>query len=488
MSIQRQFGSGVAWMAAGNWIEQAVNFGVFVLLARILGAETFGLLAMAAAFVLLCEFLVRESFSDFLISSNAPQGEHFNATFWMLAGFGLFLTAALILGAGPISKFYGQSDVRGLIVALSPTVLMIALTAVPVAILRRELRFATLSLRAIAGVVVGGTVALIMALNGFGVWSLAGQRLAQVLTNIVMAWGAVTWRPGFSVRVEHFRDVFRFGGAVLGLRAAEMAATQVPAIIIGATLGPVALGFFAIAWRLVEIGSFLIVTPLRMVSQPAFAAMTRSGARASTLLLDISRLSGLVALPAFVGLALLARPVVVLLFGPEWVQAAPILSVLSVYGAYLCIEKIHQAYCLAAGRAGATATIAWAEVALSAVLVWSLSDFGVGAMAVGMVVSVLVFWRVRLYVVATVAQISLRQLIEIHLLPFVGAGLMGGVVFLAIRLLVSFSPLVVTLSGVAMGMVVFAGFSVVFMADRFELLKTFVAKPSKDEEKTIQTK
>ena len=75
MSIERKFANGVAWMAAGNWIEQVINFAVFVLLARILGAEAFGMLAMAAAFVLFCEFLVRESFSDFLISHADPDGD-----------------------------------------------------------------------------------------------------------------------------------------------------------------------------------------------------------------------------------------------------------------------------------------------------------------------------------------------------------------------------------------------------------------------------
>ncbi|MBV1904044.1 MAG: oligosaccharide flippase family protein, partial [Marinosulfonomonas sp.] len=264
-------------MAAGNWIEQAINFGVFVLLARILGAEAFGLLAMAAAFVLLSEFLVRDSLSDFLISFENPTPAHYNATFWMLVALGGLLSAGLWLGAGPIAAFYGQPQVAGLVIGLSPTVLMIALTAVPVAILRRELRFRALSLRAILGVSIGGIVATYMALNGYGVWALVGQRLTQVLINIVMAWSAVSWRPGLRTTTGHCREVFRYGGAVLGLRAAELASIQVPSVIIGATLGPVALGLFSMAWRLVEIASFLIVTPLRMAAQPAFAAMRRSG-------------------------------------------------------------------------------------------------------------------------------------------------------------------------------------------------------------------
>ncbi len=484
MSIERKFGQGVAWMAAGNWVEQAINFAVFVLLARILGAETFGLLAMAAAFVLLSEFLVRESFSDFLISYANPDDGHYNTTFWVLAGLGSLLSILLILGAGPISTFYGQSQVQGLIVVLSPTVLMIALTAVPVAILRRELRFRTLSLRAIAGVIVGGVVAISMALNGFGVWSLAGQRLAQVLTNVVMAWAAVTWRPSLSFSAKHFREVTRFGGAVLGLRAAELASTQIPSVIIGVTLGPVTLGFFSIAWRLVEIGSFLIVTPLRMASQPAFAALHRSGNTASKLLVDISRLSGLVAFPAFAGLAVLAVPVLGLLFGPEWKSAAPILSVLSVLGAYLCIEKIHQAYCLAMGRAGATTIVAWIEVGVGAAMVWLLVPWGLNVMAAGLVGSFLLFWGIRFYIIAGVTGISVLTLVKIHILPLAGAMMMAAVIWFLLAQMAPLSAIASIFIGIGVGVPLIVGFTALFMADRFSLLKSFIAKAEKPDDKT----
>ncbi len=477
MSIQRQFGSGVAWMAAGNWIEQAINFAVFVLLARILGAQAYGLLTMAAAFLLLSEALVRESFSDFLIAFAKPEPQHFNATFWMLAGLGAAMALVLILAARPIASFYGEAAVAGLIWALSPNVVMISLTAVPVAILRRELRFRTLALRAIAGVLAGGVVAVVMALNGFGVWSLAAQRLVQVLVNIVMAWAAVSWRPSLTLTRRHCRDVFRFGGTVLGLRAAELAATQVPSVIIGATLGPVTLGFFSIAWRLVEIGSFLIVTPLRLAAQPAFATITRSGAAASGLLIDISRLSGLVAFAAFAGLSVLAAPVVALLFGDQWLPAAPILSVLAVLGAYFCIEKIHQAYCLAAGRATATTLISWLEVALAALLVWQLEPWGIQVMAGGLVAAFLALWIVRFYVVASIAQVRIGALLRLHIAPVAGAVSMAGAVWLVLGQWPDWGPLADVLVGVAVGVAYFIAFTALTMPTRLRLLRSFVVKP-----------
>ncbi|MGC1428413.1 MAG: oligosaccharide flippase family protein, partial [Albidovulum sp.] len=182
MTIGGKFAKGVAWMAAGGWTEQAINFGVFVTMAKLLGPELFGLLSMAAVFIVPAEALVRESVSEYLIAAHDPTDEDYNATFWLTTGLGLGLAVLLWLIAGPIAYVYGQEIVAGLIRGLSVTVLLIAFTAVPVAILRREFNFRVLSLRAIAGVIVGGTVGIGMALSGWGVWSFVGQWIAMIST------------------------------------------------------------------------------------------------------------------------------------------------------------------------------------------------------------------------------------------------------------------------------------------------------------------
>lgn len=476
MSVARQFSAGVAWMAAGSWAEQAINFAIFVILARLLGAEAFGLLAMASAFVVFSEFLVRESLSEVLIAADAPTDGLKDATFWALVVLGLGLCAALVLAAPMIARFYGQPDVASLIRALSPTVAMIALTAVPVACLRSEMMFRILSLRAVAGVAAGGVVGIGMALAGYGVWSLAGQRLVQVAVNIALAWGAVTWRPGLRVGAGDFTAVLGFGSRVLGLRAAELAATQVPMVVIGATLGPAALGLYAVAWRLVELSSFLIVTPLRMTSQPAFAALTRGGGAAVTLLTDIARMSGLVSFPLFAGMAALAGPLLLVLFGAEWAGAAPVLAVLAVVGAYFCIEKVNQSFCLAAGRAGRVTLIAWAEVLTGALLAWLAGRWGLVAVAGGFVASYALWWGFRLRLVAAIGSISVWQLTSCHLRPLLGAAAMAGLVWLLAGLMAGQRPVMVLLVMVPAGALFYAALTLALMRDRLALLRRYIGR------------
>ncbi len=470
MSITRQFSRGVAWMAIGNWVEQAVNFAVFVTLARLLGAKDYGLLAMASVFIVVAESLVRESLSEYLIATDVLEDEDLNATFWLLIGLGVILAIVLALLAGPASRAYGEPQVRALILALAPSVLIVAVNAVPVAILRRAMDFRILSLRAIAGVVLGGVVGIGMALAGFGVWSFAGQWLVMISTNAVMAWGAVEWRPGLRTSAPHLVRAARFGAQVLGLRAGELAATQTPVLMIGATLGPEATGLYAVAWRLVEALSFLIATPLRQASQSAFAALGREGGNAGALLLDLGRLTGFVALPFFTGLSVLARPMILLVFGPQWQAAAPVLSVSAAMGVFICISRVQGSFALAAGRAGMLASLVWLIVGMMAALVWGASSHGIVAVAVAVVLANYLVWPLYFRLTASIAGMPVWGFLRCHLLPLVGSGFMAAGVLILAGLQPQWGPLAQLALLVPAGVAIYTIFALIFMRARFQLL------------------
>lgn len=460
------FGRGVAWIAIGNWTEQAINLAIFIFMARLLGAEAFGLLTMATAFVILCEFLVRESLSDYLISAKNPSPLDFDTVFWTLAAIGTTLGLILVLMSGVLAGFYGQPQVRSLILGLAPTPILIALAAVPVAILRREMRFRSLSLRAIAGVVVGGVVGITLALNGGGIWALVAQRLAQVGANFLLAWVAVGWRPGITITRDGIRHITGFSRDILALRASELASTQVPAVVIGATLGPQALGYFTIAWRMVEIASTLIIAPLRMAAQSDFAALRRDGGDPAAKLLRLAQFTGFLAFPVFAGLAALSAPFMALTVGPHWAPAISVLSVLSLYGAYLCVVKIDQAFCLAHGQVGGLAVLGLCEVMLGAAATLMLVPMGVTAMTLALIAAFLVMLPLRVRRVAKIAQIAPLALVQPQVLPFICAALMAGAIALLAQLMAGFTPLPILIAGTFLGIVVYGALSRVLMSDR----------------------
>ncbi len=471
----RKLLGAAAWMAAGNWIEQGVNFAVFVLLARILGVDAFGAIAMASVVVVLCEFLVRETFADGLIAMADPGPGDRDAAFWLLAASGTALTAILAVIAGPMAALYDLPLVRDLVIGLSPTVLITALTAVPVALLRRDMRFRVMSLRAIAGVAAGAVVGIGMALTGWGVWALVGQRLALVLANAALAWGAVDWRPGWSATRDDVSRAARFGGAAMGLRAAELSATQAPILILGATLGTTATGLYSVAWRIVDILAFLVVVPLRMVAQPAFAAEARAGQSPGALLGSIARFSGLLAFPLFAGIAAVRTPALEVLFGRDWLSAAPALGVLALCGAYFSVEKVQQSLCLAAGRPAPVTLVAWLNVAMIAAFSVIAVPHGITAVAAAVLAGYLIPWPLRFRIAAGIAGQPVGTLIRPHLGPALAAAVMAGFVAPVVRLAPE-RPLLALILGVLTGAVTFTALVLVYFRDRVDELRRILTR------------
>lgn len=473
---RQKVGASIAWMAMGNWVEQAFNVLIFVILARLLGVEAFGLIAMAAAIVVLCEFLVRETLTEYLVAAPNEDQSHSDAVFFSLLGGSAALFLILWLSASLIAGLYQQAIVAPLIQYLGISVVLVALGAVPASLLRRHMKFKSLAIRAIAGVVCGGAVAIWMAFNGYGVWALVAQRLVQVGVNTILAWGAVSWRPALTLKLAAVREIFGLGRTVLAFRAAQIARVQVPMALIGALLGPTVLGYFSLAWRLVEIASFLVSTPIRMVSQSAFAARLREGRPAKALLLEMSRLSGWIAFPAMFGMIVLSEPIVALVFGEKWSPAAPALSIVGLIGAYLAVEVVHQSYCLAARKMGALAIVVWIEVGLAACAVAATATHGLSGVSYGFAGSFVVLWAVRFSIVSRLSGVKAFSLVRQHLTPLLVSALMAVSVAVLGEYVISGSDLLmIGVCGVT-GLAIYALGSLLLMRDRLDLAQEYLSR------------
>lgn len=406
-SVRRDFSAGMTWMSLSIWAEQAILFVTFVIYARLLGAETAGIAMMALAVVVLGETLVRETFSDFLIQRVDLEEGHLTATFWLLIAVALVIIGILWAAAPAIADAYREQSVEELLRASSVTILFVALAAVPVARLRRRLAFSTLAIRTVLGPLVGGVAGVWAALAGWGAWSLVIQRIVQSVVTDGIVWIAETWRPRLSIDRRHVSDMWLYSSRMLGLRSAAVLALQTPSFAISIFLGPAALALYTAAWRLVDALAFLIVAPLRYVSQPAFAALRRGEETGAQFLRDVNETSSLVTFASFAGLVAVAPLLLEVLFGKEWVPAAATMQILAAFGLYLTIERVHEAYALASGRASAMFAFAALEAVLGVVLIFLAAPYGLLAVAGAVVAAYVLVWPFRIRYITRLAEMPM---------------------------------------------------------------------------------
>ena len=416
--------SGMAWMFAASWSEQVINFVVFIILARILGAEVFGLATMAIVFVLFAEFLVRVTITETIIQLKDLEDGHLDAVFWLLGFLSILIVTLLILLAEQIANIYSEPLIANYLVWATPTVLIIGFSGVPVSLLKRRLEFRVLAIRATLGVLIGGIVGIVLALQGYGVWSFIAQRVVQVFVNNVLAWIALPWVPKLRATRRHFQDVIGFSSQMIGLRITELISINTPLVVIGAYLGPVMLGQYTIAWRLVEVLSFLLTTPIQFVAQPAFALLVCAKKKVGNLLKIIISTTALITFASFLGMAAVGAQTIELFFGPSWADAVPAHQVLCLVGIFLSIERLQQVLCLALGYAGALFYLSLAEAIIGIVVMISFVDYGILGVAAAFTARYYILWPIRFIIVAQIAETEPFFYIKAFTLPLINAIIM----------------------------------------------------------------
>ena len=375
---RRQAALGVFWGTVERAATQGISFIVVLVLARILGPANYGLVALAATIALFGQTLIGETFSQALIQHRTLEPAHVASLFWTLLGAGALAATTQLLMADGLARFFGEPALAPILRALSPLLLFSALQAVPTAMFKRALDFRALAGASATGTVLGGVTGVALAYGGFGPWSLVANLLVQNAAVTVAIWRQSPLRPRLVFSPSHLRDLWSYGQYTFLLRIAAFTANQSPRILIGYLFGPAALGAFSLGLRVVEILYQLLALPAVNVAISVIAKLRDDAKRLEHAILTATQLAAMIAVPVFVGLALIAPAAVPLVFGAKWTASIPIIQILCVYGVVGTCGLIWGAIIAGLGRpdvALVTTTIA-AIVSVSVLLItarWGLA-------------------------------------------------------------------------------------------------------------------
>ena len=169
--------SGFKWSLIGNYSAQAIGFVVSVFLARILTPEDFGIVGMSLAFIHMLKILMTFGFNEALIQSDNTSKLTFSSVFYINVFVGVVVSVLLIISAPYIADFYNRQVLKGLIRILSIIYLLESLNMVQTTILKKSLDFKILTFRSLISQFIAGIGAIVLALNGFGLYALVAQHI-----------------------------------------------------------------------------------------------------------------------------------------------------------------------------------------------------------------------------------------------------------------------------------------------------------------------
>jgi len=320
------------WAAAEKWGVQLSSLVTLSVLANLLPVADFGLIAMAGVFLALLNLVSDQGIGSAIVQRREVEDAHLDSALWANLALGVILAVLAIATSGLVASFYREPRLGPIIACLSARFLVQPFSVVPQALLTRRFQFREIALRSLVSRVLGGIVGIVLALLGWGVWSLVAQELTGVLAEAVVLWTVTSWRPHWRFSRTHFAELFAFGIRITGLSLTRFLHYQLTPLLLGFLAGPVALGYYSVGFKMLQALLQMMQGILTTVALPAFARLQTQLARLRQLFYEASSLLSLVGFPVLAGIIVTAPELVTVLFGQKWAASVPVLQVLSVSG------------------------------------------------------------------------------------------------------------------------------------------------------------
>lgn len=322
--------TATVWSYAQTWIARCTGLVFFLVLARLLSPADFGAFAIAALVLALAETVFDQGLATALIQREQLRPAHLNAAFWgaLIIGFLLALGAACV--AGPLARWFDKPLIATLMLALAPVFLLMALTLLPAAKLRRDLNYQGLARRSLWANLLAGGSAVLVAVQGFGAWAFVANQWTYQTISLIVLWRSESWRPRWHFSLVCFRELFDFSSRACAARVLDYAEARALEFWVAQYLGLGALGQYHFASRNAQAGQQLVAGP---VWDSALGILSRLQTQDQLLKDSVLRLltvSAWIAFPPLTFVAATAPILVPLLFGEKWLASVWCLQILLV--------------------------------------------------------------------------------------------------------------------------------------------------------------
>lgn len=332
-TLRRRVVAGARWAAAATAISGAVSLAQLVLLARLLGPTAIGIMAAATVLVEFGRVASTMGLSEAVIQRKDPTRQELSSLYWLSLALATGAAVVVALLAPVAVLIFGAGELRALLPVVALKLWILGFGLQFNALLRRELRFGLLATATVAGSLAGFAVAASSALLfEQGIWSLVWGVLATTIVHTaIFNWYG--WRradhPYLHFSAADLTGYVRFGVFQSGASVLNFLSARIDQVLIGALMGPKVLGLYTVAIELSRQPVQRILPVVSSVAFPALAAVQHDAHRLRAGYLRMLRVLIFALFPMFIGLAAIAPVAVPVFFGPEWIEAVPLVQILA---------------------------------------------------------------------------------------------------------------------------------------------------------------
>jgi O-antigen/teichoic acid export membrane protein len=353
MDLKQKALNGVKWTSISSIVIAILQLAQVSILARYLAPSDFGLMAIVSVVIGFSALFMDMGISSAIIHKQDISHKQLSSLYWLNIFAGSVLFFIIYFSSSMVSQYYNEIQIIPLIQLLAFSFLISAIGNQYRILNQKKLLFNRLAKVEIISALISFVVAVACAINDYGVYSLVYATLVNVsISNLTfMLQGLREHKPSFIYKHSEVKNLINFGLFQMGERSINYFNAQFDVILIGKLLGTEALGIYSMAKTLAMKPAQIINPIITKVTFPIMSRVQNDTKQLKNIYLKTLNYLCSVNFPIYIAIAILAEPLVLLLFGDKWIESIVILKILSFYFMFRSIGNPVGSLQLAKGRA-----------------------------------------------------------------------------------------------------------------------------------------
>ena len=464
--------SGVAWKLIERFSVELFGFIVSIILARKLDPSDYGLVAMTAIFFSISYLLIDAGFSTALVRKKDRTEIDYSTAYLTNVVLSLLFSILLVLGAPWMARFYGEPRLVTIVCVNAIFVFLGSFIAVQNVRLSINLEFKKQSVINVICSIVNGILAIIMALAGYGYWALIIPSGIVIFLRGALYWRAQRWFPKLAFSLSSFKEMFSFGFKIMLTAIIKAAYANIYSLVIGKKYYAADLGYYNRGNSYAALPSNTVANALGSVSYPILSKINDDPDRLASAYRRMIGLAGYLVFPVMIGLAVLARPFVIVLVTDKWEACVPYLQVLCFALMWEPIHSLNYNLLQTTGRADLRLRVEIVQKILCVIVLFITIPRGILIMCFGSVAVAVLSLLINTYYTGKLINVGFASQMRDLLPSLLYSVVMGLTVWLCTRSISS--VYLQLLVGIPIGVVVYWGISKIVKSKDYDYLLVLV--------------
>lgn len=427
--IKKKFISGVIWEGVGRYSALGIQFVVTIIIARILTPADFGVIGLLTVFIALGQIFLDSGFSQALIQKKDTTEIDLSSVFFlnMILGIGVYLLLYIL--SPFVAEFYNIPELTNYSRILFLIIPINSFGLVQNVIIQKELAFKKTATASVLSAVISGVVGVVMAYNGYGIWSLIGQQITLNFSRTLLYILQRRWLPIFIISLQSIREMFGFSMNLMFHSIVNVTMKNIYALVIGKFYPVAQVGYYNQANKFEEVTAASITQIVLKVSFPALVQKKDEPKYLREAYSKIFSTSIYLVTPLMFCLMVISEPLFRLLLTEKWLPAVPYFKILCLYGMILPILQISYNLYKLFRKGKLLLIIDSLRHILVIISILFTINYSIDYMLWGLVIATVIMTLINLKKSGDLISISMKEQIKIILPYYITAAFLAGVVF-----------------------------------------------------------